>query len=75
MVEAANGLSVQSSSLLDSVAFVLSLDAGRKSCVVLSGTDRLAVIDMAARQLVKMIDGVGDQPRRVSSVGELGSCH
>ena len=40
-----------------------------------SGTDRVAVIDMVARKLVKMIDGVGDQPWGVSSVGELSYCH
>jgi YVTN family beta-propeller protein len=53
----------------------ISLDAGRKLYVALSGTDRVAVIDMAQRKLVKMIDGVGDQPWGVSSVSELSYCH
>jgi YVTN family beta-propeller protein len=53
----------------------VSMDAGRKLYVALSGSDRLAVIDMATRELVKMIEGVGDQPWGVSSVGALSYCH
>jgi YVTN family beta-propeller protein len=53
----------------------VSMDAGRKLYVALSASDRLAVIDMAARRLVKMIEGVGEQPWGVSSVGALSYCH
>jgi YVTN family beta-propeller protein len=53
----------------------ISMDAGRKLYVALSASDRLAVIDMAARRLVKMIEGVGEQPWGVSSVGALSYCH
>lgn len=53
----------------------ISMEAGRKLYVALSGSDRLAVIDMAARKLVKTIEGVGEGPWGVSSVGALSYCH
>jgi YVTN family beta-propeller protein len=53
----------------------ISMDAGRKLYVALGGSDRLAVIDMVARKLVKMIEGVGEEPWGVSSVGALSYCH
>jgi YVTN family beta-propeller protein len=53
----------------------ISVDAGRKLYVALSATDQLAVIDMAARKLVKTIEGVGKAPWGVSSVGALSYCH
>ena len=53
----------------------ISMAAGRKLYVALSASDRLAAIDMAARRLVKMIEGVGERPWGVSSVGALSYCH
>ena len=53
----------------------ISMDAGRKLYVALGASDRLAVIDMAARKLVKMIEGVGERPWGVPSVGALSYWH
>jgi YVTN family beta-propeller protein len=49
--------------------------AGTKLYVALSGTDRVAVIDMRKRTLVKTIDGVGNQPWGVNLAGGLSYCH
>lgn len=48
---------------------------GAKLYVALSGSDRVAVIDVHAQQLVGMIDGVGEEPWGATMVGALNYCH
>jgi len=48
---------------------------GTKFYVALSGSDRVAVIDVRTRQLVTMIDGVGKEPWGAHMVGALNYCH
>jgi YVTN family beta-propeller protein len=43
--------------------------------VALSESDQVAVIDMRTRKLVKMIDGVGDEPWGATMLGALNYCH
>jgi DNA-binding beta-propeller fold protein YncE len=50
-------------------------DGGRRLYLPLSGSDQVAVIDMARGRLAKLIDGVGDQPSGVQVAGALGPCH
>lgn len=49
--------------------------AGTKLYVALAGSDRLAVIDLQARRLATMIEGVGDQPWGVNMASALSYCH
>lgn len=53
----------------------ITTDAGRKVYVALSGTDRVAVIDLIEQRLAGMIEGVGDEPWAVSSPGGASYCH
>lgn len=53
----------------------ISAEAGTKVYVALSGSHRVAVIDLIRQKLVKMIDGVGEQPWAVSMAGGLSYCH
>ena len=53
----------------------VSAAAGTKLYVALSGSDRLAVIDLRTRRLTAMIDGVGDQPWAVNMANALSYCH
>jgi len=48
---------------------------GTKLYVALSSTDQVAVIDVRRRRLVKLIDGVGDEPWGTFMVGSLNYCH
>ncbi len=48
---------------------------GRKLYVALSGANKVAVIDTRDRKVVKMIDGVGEEPWGVTMVGAVGYCH
>ena len=48
---------------------------GTKLYVALSGSDRVAVIDVRARKLIKMIEDVGDGPWGAHMVGALNYCH
>ncbi len=48
---------------------------GRKLYVALSESDQVAVIDVKARKLLKMIDGVGDEPWGATMAGALNYCH
>jgi YVTN family beta-propeller protein len=48
---------------------------GRKLYVALSGANKVAVIDTRARKVVKMIDGVGEEPWGVTMAGAVGYCH
>lgn len=48
---------------------------GAKVYVALSSTDQVAVIDARTRRLVKLIDGVGDEPWGTFMVGSLNYCH
>ena len=48
---------------------------GAKLYVALSDTDQVAVIDVRARELIDIIDGVGDEPWGVMMVGALNYCH
>ena len=53
----------------------ITAEAGSKVYVALSGSDQVAVIDLARVKLVKTIDGVGRQPWAVSMAGGLSYCH
>jgi YVTN family beta-propeller protein len=53
----------------------VSAAAGTKLYVALSGSDRLAVIDLQARRLLTTIDGVGAQPWAVNMASALSYCH
>lgn len=48
---------------------------GAKLYVALSGADAVAVIDVAARRLVKTIEGVGDSPWGATMPGARNYCH
>lgn len=48
---------------------------GKKLYVALSSTDEVAVIDTESRELIKRIDGVGDEPWGVHMSGALNYCH
>jgi YVTN family beta-propeller protein len=48
---------------------------GAKLYVALSDTDQVAVIDIRARELIKTIDGVGDEPWGAMMIGALNYCH
>lgn len=48
---------------------------GTRLYVALSGAGKVAVIDTRARRLVKMIDGVGEEPWGAKMVGALNYCH
>jgi YVTN family beta-propeller protein len=48
---------------------------GTRLYVALSESDQVAVIDMRTRKLVKMIDGVGDEPWGATMLGALNYCH
>jgi YVTN family beta-propeller protein len=48
---------------------------GTKLYVALSDTDQVAVIDIRARELVRTIDGVGDEPWGAMMIGTLNYCH
>ena len=48
---------------------------GSKLYVALGSTGQVAVIDVGARKLVKVIDGVGEAPWGAHMVGALNYCH
>jgi YVTN family beta-propeller protein len=48
---------------------------GARLYVALSDTDQVAVIDVRARELIKTIDGVGDEPWGTMMIGTLNYCH
>ncbi|MDH3594000.1 MAG: beta-propeller fold lactonase family protein [Rhodospirillales bacterium] len=48
---------------------------GRKLYVALSEAGKVAVIDTRARKVIKMIDGVGEEPWGATMVGAIGYCH
>lgn len=48
---------------------------GMRVYVALSSTDQVAVIDARTRRLVKLIDGVGEEPWGTFMVGSLNYCH
>lgn len=48
---------------------------GRKLYIALGTTDQVAVIDVEARTLIKLIDDVGDGPWGAHMVGALNYCH
>lgn len=48
---------------------------GRKLYIALSGSDRVAVIDVAKRTLIKTIDGVGAEPWGAHMAGAVNYCH
>ena len=48
---------------------------GKKLYVALSSTDEVAVIDIAARELIGTISGVGDEPWGAHMTGALNYCH
>ena len=48
---------------------------GRKLYVALSEAGKVAVIDIRARKLIKLIDGVGEEPWGATMVGALNYCH
>ncbi len=48
---------------------------GRKLYVALSEADKVAVIDIRARKVIKMIDGVGEEPWGATMVGAINYCH
>ncbi|MGI9510104.1 MAG: YncE family protein [Geminicoccaceae bacterium] len=48
---------------------------GKKLYVALSSSDEVAVIDIASRELIKTIDGVGDEPWGAHMIGALNYCH
>jgi YVTN family beta-propeller protein len=48
---------------------------GRKLYVALSEAGKVAVIDTRTRKVVKMIDGVGEEPWGATMVGAIGYCH
>ncbi len=48
---------------------------GLKLYVALSSTDQVAVIDTRRRRLVRLVDGVGDEPWGTFMVGSLNYCH
>ena len=53
----------------------ISAEAGTKLYVALSSSDQVAVIDLMRRRLLRLIDGVGDQPWAVNRAGGLSYCH
>ena len=48
---------------------------GTKLYVALSDTDQVAVIDVRARELIRTIDGVGEEPWGTMMIGTLNYCH
>jgi YVTN family beta-propeller protein len=48
---------------------------GTKVYVALSESNQVAVIDAATRQVIKLIDGVGEEPWGVTMVGAINYCH
>ncbi len=48
---------------------------GRKLYVALSEADKVAVIDIRARKVIKLIDGVGEEPWGATMVGAINYCH
>jgi YVTN family beta-propeller protein len=48
---------------------------GAKLYVALSDTDQVAVIDVRTRELLRTIDGVGDEPWGTMMTGTLNYCH
>ena len=48
---------------------------GRKLYVALSEANQVAVIDVRERKLLKLIDGVGEEPWGATMVGAIGYCH
>jgi YVTN family beta-propeller protein len=48
---------------------------GRKLYVALSGSDRVAVIDVRERKLIRTIDHVGEEPWGAHMVGAVNYCH
>jgi YVTN family beta-propeller protein len=49
--------------------------AGVKLYVALTESNAVAVVDVQQSRLLKVIDGVGEKPWAVSSVGGLSYCH
>jgi YVTN family beta-propeller protein len=56
-------------------ATAIAAAAGTKLYVALPERDAVAVIDMDARRLVKLIESMGAEPWAVSSTGGLSYCH
>ena len=48
---------------------------GRKLYVALSEAGKVAVIDIRTRKVIKLIDGVGEEPWGAAMVGALNYCH
>ena len=48
---------------------------GSKLYVALSGANKVAVIDVRQRRLIKMIDGVGEEPWGATMAGANNYCH
>lgn len=48
---------------------------GKKLYVALSEANKVAVIDIRERRVVKMIDGVGEEPWGVTMAGAINYCH
>ena len=48
---------------------------GKKLYVALSGTGKVAVIDVPGRKLIGMIDGVGAEPWGTTMAGADNYCH
>jgi YVTN family beta-propeller protein len=48
---------------------------GTKVYVALSESNQVAVIDAATRRVIKLIDGVGEEPWGVTMVGAINYCH
>jgi len=53
----------------------VSTPDGKKLYVALSSTNEVAVIDMASRELIKTIDGVGEEPWGAHMTGAMNYCH
>jgi len=43
--------------------------------VAFSESNQVAVIDAATRRVIKLIDGVGEEPWGVTMVGAINYCH
>jgi YVTN family beta-propeller protein len=56
-------------------ATAVAAAAGTKLYVALTERDAVAVIDMGARRVLKLIGGVGAEPWAVSNPGGLSYCH
>lgn len=53
----------------------VSAEAGTKLYIALSSSDQVAVIDLVGRRLLRLIDGVGEEPWAVNRAGGLSYCH